>query len=67
MSRRARGEELVALATAKQIIKQAVAQTDADVSFLQVSKLSTIADLTNFEVMRMVWIINNEIINNQQQ
>merc|ERR1719230_439159 len=55
---KSRGEELKALATAKQIIKEAVgasmAQTDADVSFLQVSKLSTSADLANFEVVRMV-------------
>jgi hypothetical protein len=55
---KSRGEELKALATAKQIIKEAVgasmAQTDADVSFLQVSKLSTSSDLANFEVVRMV-------------
>merc|ERR1719389_1374688 len=44
---KSRGEELAALAKAKQIIKEAVAlpQTDAETSFLQVSKLSTSTDL----------------------
>merc|ERR1719399_511390 len=53
---KSRGEELAALAKAKQIIKEAVAlpQTDAETSFLQVSKLSSSADLANFEVVRMV-------------
>merc|ERR1719399_1172292 len=53
---KSRGEELAALAKAKQIIKEAVAlpQTDAETSFLQVSKLSTSTDLANFEVVRMV-------------
>jgi chromosome segregation ATPase len=56
---KSRGEELAALAKAKQIIKEAVggasmAQTDADASFLQISKLSTRQDLANFEVVRMV-------------
>merc|ERR550514_1302506 len=53
---KSRGEELAALAKAKQIIKEAVAlpQTDSEVSFLQMSKLSTSSDLANFEVVRMV-------------
>merc|ERR1719482_1643729 len=53
---KSRGEELAALAKAKQIIKEAVAlpQTDSDVSFLQVSKLTSSSDLANFEVVRMV-------------
>merc|ERR1719399_1994743 len=53
---KSRGEELAALAKAKQIIKEAVAlpQTDAEVSFLQVSKLTSSTDLANFEVVRMV-------------
>merc|ERR1719482_2154310 len=53
---KSRGEELAALAKAKQIIKEAVAlqQTDAETSFLQVSKLSSSTDLANFEVVRMV-------------
>merc|ERR1719230_1224643 len=53
---KSQGEELAALAKAKQIIKEAVAlpQTDAETSFLQVSKLSTSTDLANFEVVRMV-------------
>jgi uncharacterized phage infection (PIP) family protein YhgE len=51
---KSRGEELKALATAKQIIKEAVALPQTDVSFLQVSKLSTSVDLANFEVVRMV-------------
>jgi hypothetical protein len=56
---KSRGEELGALAKAKQIIKEAVGgasmtQTEADASFLQISKLSTRQDLANFEVVRMV-------------
>jgi hypothetical protein len=53
---KSRGEELAALAKAKQIIKEAVAlpQTDVETSFLQVSKLSSSTDLANFEVVRMV-------------
>merc|ERR1719146_290596 len=53
---KSRGEELAALAKAKQIIKEAVAlpQTESDASFLQLSKLSSSTDLANFEVVRMV-------------
>jgi len=56
---KSRGEELGALAKAKQIIKEAVGgasmtQTEADASFLQISKMSTRQDLANFEVVRMV-------------
>jgi len=53
---KSRGEELKALATAKKIIKEAtgaaLAQTED--SFLQTSKLSSQADLANFEVVRFV-------------
>jgi len=53
---KSRGEELKALATAKKIIKEATGaalEQTAD-SFLQTSKLSSQADLANFEVVRFV-------------
>jgi len=48
---RSRGEELKALAQAKKIIKEA---TLAQVSFLQLSGLSTSSDLAKYEVVRFV-------------
>jgi len=51
---KSRGEELKALATAKKIIKEATGAALDQTSFLQVSKLSTRADLANFEVVRLV-------------
>jgi hypothetical protein len=52
---KSRGEELKALATAKKIIKEATgAALDQTTSFLQTSKLSSQADLANFEVVRFV-------------
>jgi len=53
---KSRGEELKALATAKKIIKEAIggAALDQVDSFLQTSKLSSQADLANFEVVRYV-------------
>jgi len=54
---KSRGEELKALATAKKIVKEATGgaldQTSSG-SFLQTSKLSSQADLANFEVVRFV-------------
>merc|ERR1719238_1775877 len=50
-----RGEELKALATAKQIIKEATSGAAAqNYGFLQISKISTSADLANFEAVRYV-------------
>lgn len=52
---KSRGEELKALATAKKIIKEATGTAlDQTASFLQTSRLSSQADLTNFEVVRFV-------------
>jgi len=51
---KSRAEELKALATAKKIIKEATGSAFEQESFLQVSKLSSRADLANFEVVRMV-------------
>merc|ERR1719326_2387386 len=52
---KSRGEELKALATAKKIVKEATgAALDQTESFLQTSKLSSQADLANFEVVRFV-------------
>jgi len=48
---KSRGEELKALAAAKKIIKEA---TFAQVSFVQVSELSTSSDLAKYEVVRFV-------------
>jgi len=47
-----RGEELKALATAKKIIKEATSL--AQVSFLQKAKITSRADLVNFEAVRFV-------------
>merc|ERR1712127_417590 len=47
-----RGEELKALATAKKIIIEATSL--AQTSFLQRSKISTRADLVNYEAVRYV-------------
>merc|ERR1719246_398150 len=49
---KSRGEELKALAQAKKIIKEATSFTQ--VSFLQVSGLSTSSDLAKYEVVRFV-------------
>merc|ERR1712194_28629 len=49
---KSRGEELKALAAAKKIIKEAT--SFAEVSFVQVSELSTSSDLAKYEVVRFV-------------
>jgi len=49
---KSRAEELKALATAKKIIKEATSL--AQVSFLQKAKISSRADLVNFEAVRFV-------------
>jgi len=49
---KSRGEELKALAAAKKIIKEAT--SFAQVSFVQVSELSTSSDLAKYEVVRFV-------------
>ena len=49
---KSRSEELKALATAKKIIKEATSL--AQVSFLQKAKISSRADLVNFEAVRFV-------------
>jgi len=50
---KSRGEELKALAAAKKIIKEATTSF-AQVSFVQVSELSTSSDLAKYEVVRFV-------------
>merc|ERR1719246_263721 len=50
---KSRGEELTALAAAKKIIKEATTSF-AQVSFVQVSELSTSSDLAKYEVVRFV-------------
>jgi len=55
---KSRGEELKALATAKKIIKEAT--SFAQVSFLQVSQLSTSSDLAKYEVVRFVRDLANK-------
>merc|ERR1711957_629239 len=55
---KSRGEELKALATAKKIIKEAT--SFAQVSFLQVSQLSTSSDLAKYEVGRFVRDLANK-------
>merc|ERR1719246_44172 len=50
---KSRGEELKALAAAKKIIKEATTSF-AQVSFVQISELSTSSDLAKYEVVRFV-------------